>query len=152
MVPTTWCPGIPGSSYPRGSSSPSTTCKSVRQIPQACTLIRTSPSVAVGLSIYRNYFLADEPCFCDLDEFAEYNQMYNELMTFWRELHPDIYYELSYESLIESSKEQLSQLLDVCGLQWQEQCLDPLQWKHPLPWKQPIPPKKLTILGDRRFE
>lgn len=95
-----------------------------KALPSAIIVHLIRNPMAVGLSIYRNYFLANEPYFCDLDEFAEYYQMYQELMTFWRELHPDIYYELSYESLVESPKEQLSQLLSVCGLQWQEQCLD----------------------------
>ena len=95
-----------------------------KALPNAIIVHLTRNPMAVGLSIYRNYFLANEPYFCDLDEFAEYYQMYKGLMSFWQELHPDIYYELSYESLIESPKEQLSQLLEVCGLQWQEQCLD----------------------------
>ena len=38
-TPTTWCPGMTGDL--RGSSSPSTTCRSVRQMPQARTRIST---------------------------------------------------------------------------------------------------------------
>ena len=80
--------------------------------------------MAVGLSIYRNYFLANEPYFCDLDELAEYYEVYRELMTFWEALNQDSYYELSYESLVASPRELLSKLLGYCGLPWQEQCLD----------------------------
>ena len=80
--------------------------------------------MAVGLSIYRNYFLANEPYFCDLDELAEYYALYRELMAFWKDLYPESYYDISYESLIASPKEHLSHLLDICGLPWQEECLD----------------------------
>ena len=86
-----------------------------KALPHAIIVHLTRNPMAVGLSIYRNYFLANEPYFCDLDELAEYYEMYRELMTFWEELNPDSYYELSYESLVASPKEQLSQLLDVCG-------------------------------------
>ncbi|MDB4261704.1 sulfotransferase [bacterium] len=95
-----------------------------KALPNAIIVHLTRHPMAVGLSIYRNYFLANEPYFCDLDELAEYYAMYRELMAFWEELNPNSYYELSYEALVASPKEHLSELLDTCGLPWQEQCLD----------------------------
>lgn len=95
-----------------------------KALPHAIIVHLNRNPMAVGISVYRNYFLANEPYFCDLDEFAEYHQLYKELMSFWRGFDPASLYELTYESLIDSPKEQLSALLEYCGLTWQDQCLE----------------------------
>ncbi len=95
-----------------------------KAFPHAIIIHLTRHPVAVGLSIFRNYFLANEPYFCDLDEFAQYHKLYRELMEFWQSSSPDNYYEMSYESLVDSPKEQLFRLLDFCGLEWQDECLE----------------------------
>jgi tetratricopeptide (TPR) repeat protein len=95
-----------------------------KALPHAIIIHLTRHPVAVGLSIFRNYFLANEPYFCDLEEFAQYYQLYRELMDFWRDSNPASYYEMSYESLVASPKEQLFRLLEFCGLEWQDECLE----------------------------
>jgi tetratricopeptide (TPR) repeat protein len=95
-----------------------------KALPHAVIIHLTRNPLAVGLSIFRNYFLANEPYFCDLEEFAQYYRLYRELMDFWQDSSPASYYEMSYESLVESPKEQLFRLLEFCGLEWQDECLE----------------------------
>src|SRR5713226_898831 len=59
--PITWCPGTTGDR--RDGSSPSTTCRSVRQTPQTLTRIKISPGPGDGLgaSLHCNGFNSTGP-------------------------------------------------------------------------------------------
>ena len=46
------------------------------------------------------------------------------MMNFWRKELPGKIYELNYESLTEYQEEETRKLLDYCGLNWQDDCLD----------------------------
>ena len=50
--------------------------------------------------------------------------MYLELMAHWREVLPaGSMYELDYEQLVANQEDETRKLLDYCGLEWNEQCL-----------------------------
>ena len=85
-------------------------------------LQRRLPDVA--LSIYKNYFVENEPYFCSLDEFKQYNEHYIELMAHWREVLPHFIYDLTYEQLIDNKENTLRALLNFCDIQWDQACLD----------------------------
>lgn len=54
-----------------------------------------------------------------------YYRMYQRLMQHWREALPEgVMYELDYEQLIANQKEETSKLLDYCGLDWNDACLN----------------------------
>ena len=50
--------------------------------------------------------------------------MYLELMDYWRDTLPGFVYDQSYEDLVRSQQEQVSKLLQHCGLDWDDACLD----------------------------
>ena len=50
--------------------------------------------------------------------------MYLELMDYWGDTLPGFVYDQSYEDLVSSEKEQMSKLLQHCGLDWDDACLD----------------------------
>jgi hypothetical protein len=50
--------------------------------------------------------------------------MYLELMDYWRDTLPGFIYDQSYEDLVGSQQEQVSMLLQHCGLDWDDACLD----------------------------
>ena len=45
-------------------------------------------------------------------------------MEFWNRLYPNKIYELSYENLTENQETETQNLLNYCGLEWDENCLN----------------------------
>jgi hypothetical protein len=86
----------------------------------------------VALSIYKNYFAENEPYFCSLEEFKQYNQHYADLMAHWRTLLPDFIYDLTYEQLIEDKETTLRAILDFCDIEWDQACLDETKVNKPI--------------------
>jgi tetratricopeptide (TPR) repeat protein len=60
----------------------------------------------------------------DILDVAGYYNLYADLMEFWRQAFPGQIYDLDYESLTENQEEETRLLLDYCGLDWEDQCLD----------------------------
>ncbi len=60
----------------------------------------------------------------DLEDTARFILLYNRLMAHWREVLPGRFIDLAYEDLISDPESQTRRLLDCCGLQWQQDCLD----------------------------
>ena len=82
--------------------------------------------VANCLSIYKAYFGAknSHPYAYNLKELAHYHNLYEDLMDHWRTLLPGRFYEVSYEQLTSNQEPESRKLIDYCGLDWQEACLD----------------------------
>jgi len=60
----------------------------------------------------------------DLVDIAEYYKLYLDLMGFWREEFPGQIYDLDYEALTNNQERETSKLLEYCGLDWEQQCLE----------------------------
>jgi tetratricopeptide (TPR) repeat protein len=58
------------------------------------------------------------------EELAEYYGMYQDLMAFWHEWAPGKIYDLHYEKLTENQEEESRALIEFCGLDWEDQCLE----------------------------
>jgi tetratricopeptide (TPR) repeat protein len=54
-----------------------------------------------------------------------YYRMYQRLMQHWREVLPEgTMYELDYEQLVTDQEEETRKLLEYCGLEWNDACLN----------------------------
>jgi len=95
-----------------------------RAIPNAMIIHLKRDPMAVAFSIYRNFFAANEPYFCSLEELADYYLIYKDLMEFWKLEDQQDWLELDYEKLVLSPQLEITQVLDACGLQWQDACLN----------------------------
>ena len=85
----------------------------------------TRDPMAVCWSNFRQYFPAQGLGFpYDLSDLAEYYLMHEELMRFWHERFPGRIYDLSYEQLTENQEIETRKLLDYCGLDWEDRCLE----------------------------
>ncbi|MBF0281910.1 MAG: tetratricopeptide repeat protein [Zetaproteobacteria bacterium] len=85
--------------------------------------VRRDP-MAVCWSNFKQYFPTNGLGFAyDLDDLAQYYQMYEGLMQFWRERFPGRIYDLNYEQLTEHQEDETRKLLQYCGLSWDERCL-----------------------------
>ena len=77
------------------------------------------------LSVFKNYFAGDGHHFAyRLDELAEYYNLYDDLMTHWRNVVPGFIYDIEYEKLIGEQEPQTRALLAHCRLDWDGACLD----------------------------
>lgn len=81
--------------------------------------------VATCWSIFRHHFAGRGNGYAyDLADIAGYYRIYIELMDFWRKEFPGRIHDLNYELLTENQEQQTRALLDYCGLDWEEQCLE----------------------------
>ena len=60
----------------------------------------------------------------DLAELGRHYRLYQDLMDHWRRvLPPGVMLEVQYENVVENLEAEVRQLLDYCGLDWDERCL-----------------------------
>lgn len=78
---------------------------------------------ATAFSVFTNYFAENEPYFCNLNEFTLYHRLYEKLMVHWQQFDQLAIYNLSYEQLVNSPKEQLTALLRFIGCDFEPDCL-----------------------------
>ena len=76
------------------------------------------------LSIFKTHLLSGHGYANNMAELGQYYRMYLELMNYWRDTLPGFIYDQSYEDLVRSQQEQVSKLLQHCGLDWDDACLD----------------------------
>lgn len=75
-------------------------------------------------SCYANGFRDGHEFTYDLEELGRYYCLYENLMQHWRQF-PDIHiFDCDYESLVSDQEGQTRRLLDACGLEWNDACLD----------------------------
>ena len=75
-------------------------------------------------SIYKNHFTNDSlPFAYDQKELASYYTKYQDLMQHWKKIYPNQIHDLCYEHLVENKEQETRRLLDYCGLDWDENCL-----------------------------
>ena len=55
---------------------------------------------------------------------TEYYLLFKELAKLWLALFPDNFYLINYEKLVNDPLNEAKQLIEFCGLGWQEQCLN----------------------------
>lgn len=69
------------------------------------------------------YFLHAGPALAyasDLGDIAHYRGQYLRLMAHWRRLWPDDIFDFDYDRLVRESRPAIEDLLDFCGLDWED--------------------------------
>lgn len=93
--------------------------------PEARVVHLNRDPMAVGWSIFRNYFSARGNGHAyDLADIGAYSVMHADLMAFWHARFPGRIYELDYEALTLDQEGQSRALLDYCGLDWEPGVLE----------------------------
>ena len=76
-------------------------------------------------SIYKHCFSGSGNGYAyNLEDLAEFYQIYTDLMVFWREHFPEKIYDVHYENLTQNQEEETRKILGFCGLEWEDACLN----------------------------
>ena len=76
-------------------------------------------------SIFKNHFTSGQVTFAyDLNETVEYYNLYHNLMDYWNKILPNFIFNIKYENLISNPEDEIRNLLNVCDLDWNKDCLN----------------------------
>ena len=93
-------------------------------LPSARVIHCTRDPMDTCLSIFKTRLKTSHEYANNMSELGQYYRMYLELMEYWRTTLPGFVYDQSYEQLVDSQREQVAKLLQHCGLEWNDACLD----------------------------
>jgi hypothetical protein len=75
-------------------------------------------------SMYKQLFTEIYQFSYDLDELGKYFIAHQKLMSHWLDVIPGGIHVVKYENLITDTESEVRSLLEFCGLEWQDQCLE----------------------------
>ena len=77
------------------------------------------------LSIYKKNFATDNYRFAyNLETLGKFHNLYKTLMQHWQDTFPNSVYQVHYEKLVSNPEQEIRDLIQACGLEWQETCLE----------------------------
>jgi len=76
------------------------------------------------LSCYFHDFAGHYPYTYDLRNLGRYHRLYDQLMAHWSAVLGDRLIAVKYETLVDDQEAQTRRLLDFCGLEWDDRCLE----------------------------
>lgn len=94
-------------------------------LPQARVIHCVRDPVETCFSCFTTNFSADQPFAWDLRHLGEYYNEYRRLMAHWKAVLPLPILDVSYETLVEQPEPTIRALIDFCGLEWDDRCLQP---------------------------
>jgi hypothetical protein len=81
--------------------------------------------IATTFSCYKTLFTAGGQEFANnLDDLGNFYLLYQETIKHWQTLIPDSILEVHYERLITDQENETRKILDFCGLEWDQNCLE----------------------------
>lgn len=93
-------------------------------LPDARVLHITRRPLDVGWSIFTHPFGQSVKHFTDLAEIGRTIRLHDSLMDHWRETMPNVFMDISYETLVENFEPTVRKMLDYCGLDFEGTCLN----------------------------
>lgn len=75
-------------------------------------------------AIYKQLFTSGYPFSYDLNELGQYFIAHQQLMSHWHKVLPGVMHTVNYEDVLADLPGQAKELIDYCGLDWQEGCVD----------------------------
>ena len=85
------------------------------------------------LSIFKNYFVNTKLNFAyNLEEICGFYNLYSDLMTYWKNTLPKFVFDIKYEKIIDNPEHEIRNLLKVCNLSWNDNCLKFYNNKRPI--------------------
>jgi len=75
------------------------------------------------LSLYKNVFDENLNWVYDQKNLIDFYNNYLNLMNFWEKTLPNYIYNIKYEKLIQNQDAEIKNLINFCGLSWEDNCL-----------------------------
>jgi len=75
-------------------------------------------------AMFKTLFRMGYPFSYSLEDLAQYYVAYHQLMEHWRHVFSGGFFDLNYQSLVESPKTQIKNLLNYCQLEWQPEVME----------------------------
>ena len=101
-------------------------------LPRARIIHCTRDPVDTCLSMYKKLFTHGHQYAYNLQELGEYYLLYRRLMEHWYRVLLGKFMELSYENMVRNQADETRRLLDFCGLDWHDGCLNFYKYKRPV--------------------
>jgi len=95
-----------------------------RALPNAKIVHVARRPMAACYAMYKTLFKDGYPFSYDLGEIGRYYVGYRRLMDHWQAAMPAAIFPLSYEELVADQLGETRKLLDFCGLEWQDACVE----------------------------
>ena len=93
--------------------------------PEAKIINTKRNSIATCWSIYKYYFSSNGNGWAySQEDISNFYKLYEDMMHYWHEIYPNKIYDISYEKLTDNQEEETRKLLDYCGLEWDENCMN----------------------------
>jgi hypothetical protein len=93
-------------------------------LPKAKIIHCVRNPVDTCLSNYQQLFSSDGMGYTyDQKELGEYYVQYQRIMDHWQSLFPGQILNVAYEDVVADSEQALRQMIDYCGLPWDDRCL-----------------------------
>ncbi len=103
----------------------------IYQIFPNCKIIHCKRNpIDTCLSIFSKPFNVTHSYSSDFDDLAHHYLHYQRIMKHWKQVLPNSIYEINYEKIISNSNEEVKKLIQFCGLDWEEDCLNFHQTKR----------------------
>ncbi|ACV27695.1 tetratricopeptide repeat-containing sulfotransferase family protein [Kangiella koreensis] len=100
-------------------------------LPQSKILILERHPLDVCYSVYKQLFTDIYQFSYDLEELAEYYYQHQLLMSHWEKVLPGVVKTVRYEDLVNNLEVTARSVIEFCGLDWEESCLDFHENKQP---------------------
>ncbi|MGJ8662486.1 MAG: tetratricopeptide repeat-containing sulfotransferase family protein, partial [Marinicella sp.] len=95
-----------------------------RALPQAKILILERHPMDVCYAVYKQMFTDIYQFSYDLEELAQYFIQHQQLMNHWQASLPLHVKTVRYENLVSNFESEARDVIQFCGLKWQDQCLN----------------------------
>lgn len=94
-------------------------------LPNARIVHCARDAVATCLSIFKTHFRGDSHAYSyDLEELADFHNLYTDIMAHWRKVLPGVIHEVRYEDFVADQEAQTRALISHLGLPWNSACLN----------------------------
>lgn len=94
-------------------------------LPQAKIVHVSRHPLDTCISCFTRLFAHNQNCTYDLAELGLFYKGYHETMRHWREVLPEgSFYDIRYEELVADTETEARKLIDYCGLDWNDACLE----------------------------
>lgn len=80
--------------------------------------------INIGISNFFQDFAGELLWSYDLEDFVHFYKLHERIMEHWHKVLPMKIYEVQYEELVEEQERISHELLDYCGLEWSDECLN----------------------------